>query len=224
MCHAVALIPGLSRTYSFLGLDTQQMESGTGTFLWFAVGILKLYTSFCWIVRVQGLVCPLGVLWEIWATFQNPKIHRGIKGAEQGHKSNTVMEAMEGLHNTSNYATTQVLPWLMLLTTFLGCTSQLLGWQEQSEQLQVLRIVRGDQAELVPLKTTSGWMEPHLVCRERGWAGMWPLATLGCLSLSRFQYHSILGRPHFHIGFLQMMPYPILRSCKLQPWYFDFRS
>lgn len=32
MCQAVALIPGLSRIYSFLGFDTQQTESGTGTF------------------------------------------------------------------------------------------------------------------------------------------------------------------------------------------------
>lgn len=33
ICHAVALIPVLSRIYSFLGFDTQQTESGTGTFL-----------------------------------------------------------------------------------------------------------------------------------------------------------------------------------------------
>lgn len=33
VCHAVALILVLSRTYSFSGFDTRQMESGTGTFL-----------------------------------------------------------------------------------------------------------------------------------------------------------------------------------------------
>lgn len=105
MCHAVALIPGLSRTYSFWGFDTQWTESGTRTFLWFAVGILKLCISFYWTARVQGLVCPVVVLWEIWATSYNPKIHRSIKGAEQGHSSTIVMEAMEGLHSTNNYAT-----------------------------------------------------------------------------------------------------------------------
>lgn len=117
---------------------------------------------------------------------------------------------MERLHVTSNYAMTRYTFDACFPQVFLEHTSHLIRWQgpaaglgagsrsthcsckEQPDQLQVLLRVRGDQAELVALRTSSGWLEQDLVCRESGWAGvrtplsfclLLPLATLGCLSL-----------------------------------------
>lgn len=36
------------------------------------------------------------------------------------------------------------------------------SWKEQPGQLQVLLRLRGDQAELMPLRTSSGWLEQDL--------------------------------------------------------------
>lgn len=143
MCHAVALILVLSRTYSFLGFDTQQRESGTGTFLWFVVAILKPCISFSWIVRVQGLVWScwggLGNLGHILKSKNTMEHKRTWAGAQIQHSDGSngrAAQYQELCHD-------QVPFWLMLLTTFLRCTSHLPGWQEQSEQLQVLMCQRG---------------------------------------------------------------------------------
>lgn len=92
------------------------------------------------LLNCQGpswLVSPVGVVWEIWATFlkKKKKRHRNVKEAKKEHKSSTVMEAMEWLHITSNASHSRYIFDICFLQVILGHTSHLTRWQETAAGL-----------------------------------------------------------------------------------------